>query len=104
MTLKGAIAAGEFNDDGDFVSFAGKIDDDSAGAIARMCAAHSMMGASHCSTFAKVSNMNWLPFKGWAIFGGDYSIFITGNYGVLLRSEFADFNEVNAMIQKTNES
>ena len=38
--------------------------------------------------------MNWVPQKGWAYSGGDWTVAIGGNRGVFVETAHADFNNL----------
>jgi roadblock/LC7 domain-containing protein len=59
-----------------------------------MCAANSLMGASEADSFTRISGMKWMPFHGWAVAAGDYSVCVIGNIGVFVETAKADFNDI----------
>lgn len=94
MVLNGAVSAGKFSPDGELVSFKGDIPEDIAKLTARMCAANSLMGTSQAESYTRISGMNWLPFHGWAVAAGDYSVCVMGSIGVFVETAKADFNDI----------
>jgi len=100
MTLGGALAAGEFSADGDLVSYKGDFPNDTARYIATVCAGKSLLGASEMEGITRITGMNWLPFHGWAVSAGDYSICVIGHIGVFVETAKADFNEIFRLLSK----
>ena len=94
MGLGGATAAGEFTPGGDLITYKGDLPEDIARLIAKMCAASSLMGATEADSFTRISGMKWMPFHGWAVSAGDYSVCVMGNIGVLVETAKADFNNI----------
>ncbi|MCY0850634.1 DUF2173 family protein [Sulfuracidifex metallicus] len=94
MKLKGAVAAGEFKENGELVSYKGEMPEDLAKMVAMMCAANTMMAKMQAEGFSKMTGMKWSPLVGWAVAAGDYAVCVEGNYGVFLQLNQTDFNEV----------
>lgn len=94
MDLNGATAAGQFGNEGELVDYAGDLPKDHAEMIARMCAANTSMGKMEAEGFTRYTGMNWLPFKGWAVSAGDYSVCVVGDVGVFVETKDADFNQI----------
>jgi roadblock/LC7 domain-containing protein len=94
MGLGGAVAAGEYTRDGELVSYEGELSEDIAKLIASMCAANTLMGTTQAESFTRISGMKWLPFHGWAVAAGDYSVCVMGNIGVFVEIREADFNNI----------
>ena len=92
--LKGAISAGEFTPTGELVGYRGDMSEEVAALTAKLCAANSLMGGSQAESFSKISGMKWLPFHGWAVAAGDYSVCVVGNIGVFVETRNADFNDI----------
>ena len=94
MGLNGAVSVGEFTPDGELVSYKGDIPEDIARLTARLCAANSLMGTTQAESYTRISGMNWLPFHGWAVAAGDYSVCVMGTIGVFVETAKADFNDI----------
>ena len=94
LELKGAVSAGEFSPTGELASYKGHLPEELARLVARMCAANTMMGTSQAESFTRISGMKWLPFHGWAVAAGDYSVCVIGNIGVFVETAKADFNDI----------
>ncbi|WP_373468573.1 DUF2173 family protein [Acidianus infernus] len=77
MKLKGAIAAGEFKENGELAGYKVPMPEDLA---------KSLMA----KTEAEISGMKWTPLIGWA--AGEYAVCVVGRYGVKVNE--ADFNEI----------
>jgi roadblock/LC7 domain-containing protein len=94
MGLNGAVAAGEFTPEGELVAYKGDLTEDIARLIARMCAANTLMGTTQAESFTRISGMKWMPFHGWAVAAGDYSVCVMGHIGVFVETTKADFNDI----------
>jgi len=100
MGLSGATAAGEFTAGGDLVTYKGDLPEEIARLIAKMCAANSLMGTTQADSFTRISGMKWMPFHGWAIAAGDYSVCVIGNLGVFVETAKADFNDIYRVLSE----
>jgi roadblock/LC7 domain-containing protein len=100
MGLSGATAAGEFTAGGDLVTYKGDLPEDIARLIAKMCAANSLMGATQADSFTRISGMKWMPFHGWAVAAGDYSVCVISNIGVFVETAKADFNDIYRVLSE----
>ena len=38
--------------------------------------------------------MNWTPQHGWAYSGGDMTVAVSGRFGLFIKTEKADFNQL----------
>jgi len=94
MGLSGALAAYEWTPGGELVSYKGDIKEDIAEVVARLCAANTLMGTSQAEIFTRLSDLKWMPFHGWAVAAGDYSVCVMGYIGVFVETAKADFNEI----------
>lgn len=94
MKLKGAIAAGEFKENGELAGYKGPMPEDLAKLVAMMCAANSLMAKTEAESFTKISGMKWTPLIGWAVAAGEYAVCVVGRYGVFVKVNEADFNEI----------
>jgi roadblock/LC7 domain-containing protein len=103
MTLRGAVAAGEFSADGELVSYKGDFPKETARYIATLCAGNSLLGATEVEGLSRITGMNWLPFHGWAVAAGDYSICVMGHIGVFVETAKADFNDVYRVLSEEAE-
>jgi roadblock/LC7 domain-containing protein len=100
MSLRGAVAAGEFSADGGVVSYKGDFPRETARYIATLCAAKSLTGAIEAAALSRMTGMDWLPFHGWAVSAGDYSICVIGHLGVFVETDRADFNEIYRVLSE----
>ena len=103
MTLGGAVAAGEFSADGGLVSYKGGFPRETARYIATLCAGKALIGAIEVAGLSRMTGMDWLPFHGWALAGGDYSICVIGHLGVVVETGKADFNEIYRVLSEEAE-
>jgi roadblock/LC7 domain-containing protein len=103
MTLGGAVAAGEFAADGGLVSYKGDFPRETARYIAALCAAKSLAGTIEVAGLSRMTGMDWLPFHGWAVSAGDYSICVLGRIGVFVETAKADFNDIYRVLSEEAE-
>ena len=100
MGLGGATAAGEFTPDGELITYKGELPEDIARLIAKMCAANTLMGATQADSFTRITGMKWMPFHGWAVSAGDYSVCVMGNIGVFVETAKANFNDIYKVLSQ----
>jgi roadblock/LC7 domain-containing protein len=94
MGLSGAVAVYEFTPDGELVSYKGDVNEEIARLVARMTAANTLLGSTQAETFTRISGMKWMPFHGWAVAAGDYSVCVMGHLAVFVETAKADFNTI----------
>jgi roadblock/LC7 domain-containing protein len=96
LKIDGVVAAGEFTADGKLVGYKATIDmsRDMAAITAQYCAAVTMLFNTLAGAYSQLSKMNWVPQKGWAYSGGDWTVAIGGNCGVFVETAKADFNQL----------
>jgi roadblock/LC7 domain-containing protein len=94
MRIKGAVAAGQYKLTGELVAYKGEIPKEVAEMVAEMCAANTMMAKMQADVFTAFSKMNWKPLIGWAVAAGEYAVCVIGEYGVFVKLNEADFNEI----------
>ncbi len=101
MSLPGAIAAGEFTDDGKLVAYYGDMDEKSAEIAAMMCAANKLMGSMQAKGWSAYTNQGgFYPVVGFAVAGGKYAACIMGNVGVFVELDKADFDKTFEALSK----
>lgn len=61
---------------------------------ASLCAPANIMFETLAREFMRYSDMVWVPQKGWAFCGGDWTIAIGGTRGVFVETAKADFNQL----------
>jgi roadblock/LC7 domain-containing protein len=90
------MAAGEFSADGTLVGYKAKMEmsPELAATTAQFCATVTMMFNTLAGAFTHLSKMNWVPQKGWAYRGGDWTVAVGGNRGVFVETARADFNKL----------
>ena len=59
-----------------------------------MWAANSLMGTTEAENLTRISGMKWMPFHGWAVAAGDFSVCVMGHIGVFVETAKADFNDI----------
>ena len=96
LKLPGVVAAGEFRADGTLVDLKTKMDmpRDLADTTAQFCATVTMLLSTLAGAYTQLSQMNWVPQKGWAYSGGDWTVAVGGNRGVFVETGQADFNKL----------
>lgn len=103
LKIDGVMAAGEFTADGKLVGFKAKMDmpKEMAEMTAQFCASVTMMFNTLAGAYTKMTQMNWVPQKGWMYAGGDMTVAIGGNKGVFVQTAKADFNKLfDALVGK----
>jgi roadblock/LC7 domain-containing protein len=95
MSLNGAVSAAECKPDGGHISYIikGNQTQESDKMTERLCAINSLM-ATIVESFTHISEMNWTPFRGWAVAAGDYTVFVVNHIVVIVETDKADFNEI----------
>jgi roadblock/LC7 domain-containing protein len=96
LRISGVVAAGEFSPDGRLVDYRATIEmtPEMASMAATLCAPVNVMFETLASEFMRYSGMQWLPMRGWAYSGGEWTVAIGGNRGVFVATASADFNEL----------
>ncbi len=101
MSLPGAVAAGEFTDDGKLLAYYGDINEKSAEIAAMMCAANKLMGNMQAKGWSAYTGQDgFYPVVGFAVAGGKYTACIMGNVGVFLELGKADFDKTFETLSK----
>ncbi len=100
MKLKGVAAAGEFSDDGRCLGYKANLpmNEEQAQMTAQFIATVSMMFKTLAGSYTQLSGMPWIPARGWAYSGGDWSVCVGGNIGLFVETAKADFNELFAAL------
>jgi roadblock/LC7 domain-containing protein len=94
MQVPGAVAAGEFSDDGRLLNYTGNLDEKSAEIAALMCAANKMMGNMQAKGWTVYTGKDgFFPVIGFAVAGGKYAACVMGNAGVFVELANADFDK-----------
>ena len=65
-----------------------------AATTAQFCATVSMLFNTLAGAHSELSGMRWLPQQGWAYSGGDMTVAVGGRYGIFIKTEKADFNQL----------
>ncbi len=96
IKIDGVVAAGEFTSDGKLVDLKANVEmsPEISEMAAQFCATVTMMFNTLAGSFSQLSQMNWVPQKGWAYSGGDMTVAIGGNKGVFIETAKADFNQL----------
>jgi len=96
LQIDGVLGAGEFARDGSLIDFKSTMDmtPELAAGTAQFCATVSMLFDTLGGAFSQMSGMNWMPQRGWAYSGGDWTIAVGGGKGVFVETSKADFNDL----------
>jgi roadblock/LC7 domain-containing protein len=96
LRIDGAVAAGEFTNDGKLVDFKAKMDmsPEMATMTAEFCGTVTMMFNTLAGAHEKLSQMKWTPQQGWMYAGGNMTVVVGGNQGVFIETSKADFNQL----------
>lgn len=96
LKINGVVAAGEFAADGRLVAYKAKMEmsPEMAAMTAQYCAAVTMLFNTLAGSYTQLSQMNWVPQKGWMYAGGDWTVAIGGYRGVFVETAKADFNHL----------
>lgn len=94
MSLPGAFAAGEFDNQGNLINYTGNISLTAAKIAAMMCAANKLMGKMEAAGWTAYTGKDGFePALGFAVSGPENSALIYGNVGVFVRNKDADFDK-----------
>jgi roadblock/LC7 domain-containing protein len=96
LKIDGSVAAGEFAPDGTLVDFKSNVNmpRELAPTTAQFCATVSMLFNTLAGAHSQLTGMRWLPQQGWAYSGGDMTVAVGGRYGIFIKTEKADFNQL----------
>jgi len=101
MSIPGAVAAGEFSDDGRLIAYYGNVDEKFAEIAAMMCAANKLMGNMQAKGWSAYTGQGgFYPVYGFAVAGGKYAACIMGNVGVFVELDKADFDKTFEVLSK----
>lgn len=101
MSLPGAVAAGEFSDDGKLLAYYGDISEKAAEIAALMCAANKATGNMQAKGWSAYSGKEgFWPVQGFAVAAGKYAACIMGNVGVFVELDKADFDKIFETLSK----
>ena len=100
LRLDGVVAAGEFSRDGKLLDWQLRLDlspemNTTILEVGRMTgqflASVTMTFESLATAYDKLSDMTWIPQKGWMYTGGTWTVLVGGNRGVYVETAKADF-------------
>lgn len=98
LKLKGVVAAGEFTLDGKLVSYKANkgydLTQEQAELTAQFSATVTQVFNTLAGAYTKIKEEAWVPQKGWAYAGGDFSIAVGGTKGVFVKTAEADYNQL----------
>lgn len=98
LKLKGVVAVGEFTLDGKLVSYKTNkgydLTQEQAELAAQFSSTVTQVFNTLAGAFGKIKEEEWIPQKGWAYAGGDWTVAIGGNRGVFVKTAEADYNQL----------
>jgi roadblock/LC7 domain-containing protein len=99
--LKGAISAAECKPDGVHISYMvkGNQTQDQEKMTERFCAINALMTTAF-DNIDRISNLTLAPFRGWAFFAGDYSVFVASQIILIVETDKADFNNIYKVLSE----
>ena len=101
MYIPGAVAAGEFSDDGRLIAYYGNINEKVAEIAAMMCDANKLMANMQAKGWSAYTGQEgFYPVYGFAVAGGKYAACIMGNVGVFVELDKADFDKTFEVLSK----
>lgn len=100
MSIPGAFAAGEFDDQGNLINYVGDISLTAAKIAAMMCAANKAMGKMEAAGWTAYTGRDGFePATGFAVSGPENSALIYGNVGVFVKNAKTDFDKAFQILQ-----
>jgi roadblock/LC7 domain-containing protein len=101
MSLNGAISAAECKADGGPISYfvKGNQTQDLDMMTERLCAINTLI-ATVVQSINRIDEMNWMPFHGWTIAAGDFSVFVASPIILIVETDKADFNEIYRVLNE----
>lgn len=101
MNLPGAVAAGEFSDDGKLLAYYGDISEKAAEIAALMSAANRATGNMQAKGWSVYTGKEgFWPVQGFAVAAGKYVACVMGSVGVFVELEKADFDKIFETLSK----
>src|SRR4029453_1239730 len=96
LRIDGVLAAGEFAADGALVDYKSNMNmsRELASATAQFCATVSMLFNTLAGAYSQLTGMRWTPQQGWAYSGGELTVAVGGRFGVFIKTDKADFNQL----------
>ncbi len=95
MQLPGAIAAGEFDNNGQLCAYTGDISEQAAEIAALMATANLAMANMQAKGYSAYTGKDgFFPVQGFAVAAGKYAACIAGNRGVFVELDKADFDKI----------
>jgi len=99
MTIPGAFAAGEFDEQGNLKNYVGNITLQAAKIAALMCAANKATARMQAAGWTAYTGKDGFePITGFAVSGPENSALIVGNVGVFVHNKHADFDRGFAIL------
>ncbi len=98
LKLKGVVAAGEFTLDGKLVNYKTNkgydLTQEQAELTAQFSATVTQVFNTLAGAYSKIKEEDWVPQKGWAYAGGDWTVAVGGTRGVFVKTAEADYNQL----------
>ena len=96
LRIDGVLAAGELTPDGTLVDYKTNtnMSRELAASTAQFCATASMLFNTLAGAYSQLTGMNWTPQQGWAYRVRDLTVAVGGRFGVFIKTEKANFNQL----------
>jgi roadblock/LC7 domain-containing protein len=96
LELDGVVTAVEFSEDGKLVDHASKrnVPPELLEMTAEFWASITMLHNTLASAYTRLNRVELMPQHGWAYWGGDWSIVIGGDRGVIAETKLARLDQL----------
>lgn len=90
----GVVAAGQFSADGEMVRGVGKLDKEQMKQVAGICKRAAEILGGVVGELDQATGLPWKKLTGWVLMGGNLALCVIDDYGVIVDSRSADFNQI----------
>jgi roadblock/LC7 domain-containing protein len=94
MKIKGVVATGQFNEDGNLIRVTGELPSELMERSAQLCLNQRTLAETFLHSSAGKTEKNWMPYIGSAIWGGKYTFVTMGCTFLIIEAIYADVNEL----------
>lgn len=91
---EGVVAVVTFGDYGELLGVEGSLDPSSARLLAFLLTAVNVNLSLHSEVMERTSGIPFHPFTGWIYRGRDYSLIVSGHYGLVVRNALASYDRL----------